>query len=227
MDILLEIGDSEEKKYQALVLQRVINTLRDINVNMSNLYEEVPVILNGELNFGKYPNNLIELLSVGIYKDGEFWSFTHKPNMAKTTSGIGEGYDTDIGEGEKIPNRGFNFGARGSNIGYWVEDDNNRRFRVVNYNQKKVIIKYKSNGISCTGETCIPYIAKDLIMSMVKFSLAIDGIPKRFTAAELNYKERERERFKDQYTDLLYLPGNLDEFMDIQFSTLSNVPRRG
>lgn len=225
-EVLWEIDDAEEKKYQAVALQWVLNAIRDINVNFSGYYEEVPITLDPELRTGNYPTDLVKEISVGVYRNGEFWSFTKKPDMAKTmTHGDGTP-DSNFGEDSNIPKSGIRFGARGSNFGYWTPDPKHRRFIVRNYAQDKVILRYRSNGITCTSKTCVPYDAKDLIVSMVSYKFAIKGRPKRYTAMSLDLMRQERARFYDQYTDLQYMPQNMDEFKDAEFSSLNTTVRR-
>ena len=226
-EVLYEINDAENKKYYARTLQKVLNKLRNVNVHYARLYKEVEVTLDDNLKSGAYPSDLVKPISVGIYRNGEWWSFTRKPNMAKTVTGDGETYDTDFNESESIPDRGIMFAARGSNMGYWVEDDENCRFFVRNYDATKVIFRYRSNGITCTTENCVPYKLKDLIIAMVVFDFAIARIPNRFTGAELEYKRMERSRHYDEFTDLEYIPQNMDEFMDSQFASSNIAPKRG
>ena len=228
-EVSYAINDAEDKKYYARSLQNVLNKLRNLNVHYARAYKEVPVTLDSGLKIGQYPQDLIKVISVGIYRNGEWWSFTRKPNMAKTITGYGDGdvYDEDFNENESIPSRGIMHAARGSNSGYWVEDDENCRFFVRNYEESKVILRYRSNGITCTTENCVPYKAKDLIVAMVVYDFALSRIPNRFTAAELEYKRMERSRHYDEFTDLEYIPQNMDEFMDAQFASLNTTPKRG
>lgn len=227
-EVLYGIFDHEEKKHYGLVLQKVLNSLRNINVHYSKSYKEVEVTLDEDLHTGAYPTDLVKMISVGNYVHGEFWSFTRKPNMARTITGAGETYDDDFNEDEMIPKKGMRFGAEGRNIvGYWVEDDENRRFFVRNYTGTKVILRYRSNGIDCTMETCIPYTVKDLLVSMVIYDLALMGIPRKFSGMELQLKQQERSRHFDEYTDLEYIPGNMDEFLDSQFASFNVTAGRG
>jgi hypothetical protein len=225
-EVLLAIDDMEQKRYQAIALQRVLNVIRNVNVNMSSLYDEEAITLDTDLRTGAYPVGLIKALSVGIYKNGVWWGFTKVPDMAKTMTSDTEGYDTTIGEGEDIPSKGVGFGARGKNFGYWTPDDKNCRFIVRNYVGDKVILRYRSNGIKCTGDTCIPYDAKDLIVNMVVYQFAMSGKPRRYTGAELQALKEERARFYDEFTDIHYLPHNLGEWKDMEYASLNTVPRR-
>ena len=122
-EVLYAINDMEKRKYYALALQKIINTIRNIYVNHSGYYEETPIELDENLRTGQFPSDLVKAISVGVYKNGEFVSFTRKSEMARTTTGLGEGYDEDFNENEDIPRRGIVFGAHGHNIAYWIEDE--------------------------------------------------------------------------------------------------------
>lgn len=226
-EVLIRIRDVEHKYYQTTALQFALNAIRNINVHFSSYYEEVPIELDSDLRTGDYPTDLVKEISVGIYKNGEFWSFTRVPDMARTmTEGDGTP-DSDFGEDAQIPQRGIRFGARGSNIGYWTPDPKNRRFIVRNYTKDKVILRYRSNGITCTTKTCIPYDAKDWIVSKVVIEFAMMGVPKRYSSAELQLITMNHDNIVDLYTDLHYLPQNLDEFKDSEFASLNTTVRRG
>ena len=67
-EILMRIGDMEEKRYQAMALQFSLNAIRDVNVFATSTYEEVPVELDSDLRTGDYPTDLVRALSVGVYK---------------------------------------------------------------------------------------------------------------------------------------------------------------
>lgn len=225
-EILMRIGDMEEKRYQSMALQFTLNAIRDVNVFATSTYDEVPVELDADLRTGDYPTDLVRALSVGVYKHGEFWSFTNVPDMAKTmTEGDGTP-DEDFGETGQIPQRGIRFGKRGSNIGYWTRDDKNRRFIVRNYTQNKVILRYRSNGLSCTTKTCVPYDAKDMIVAKCVLEMSMMGVPKRYSAAELQLQIQNHDNIVDKYTDLHYLPQNMDEFKDSEFASLNTTVRR-
>ncbi len=225
-EVLYEINDAEEKKYYARTLQKVLNAMRNVNVHYAKVYKEVPITLDTDLRHAAYPTDLVKVVSVGIYRRGQWSSFTRKPNMAITMTEDGETYDEDIGEGAAIPDQGIMFAARGSNEGYWVEDDENCRVFVRNYENDKVILRYRSNGITCTTENCVPYKLKDLIVSKVVYGYALNRIPFRHTGAELEYKRLERGRHYDEFTDLEYVPQNMDEFMDAQFASSNIAPKR-
>ncbi|MBN2661581.1 MAG: hypothetical protein JXR54_09970 [Tannerellaceae bacterium] len=226
-EVLMRIDDMEQKRYQAMALQFSLNAIRDVNVFATSTYEEVPVELDADLRTGDYPADLVRALSVGVYKNGEFWSFTNTPDMAITmTEGDGTP-DTEFGENASIPQRGIRFGARGSNIGYWKRDDKNRRFAVRNYTQSKVILRYRSNGLGCTTRTCVPYDAKDLVVAKCVLEFAMMGRPRRFSGAEIQLLVQNHDNIVDRYTDLHYVPQNFDEFRDAEFASFNNTVRRG
>lgn len=226
-DIQLTIGDAENKKHYTVILQKVLNAIRSLNVNISPFYKEEEADLNNDLRSIDYPMDCVKVISVGIYVHGEFFSFTRKPTMARTVTGDGEQYDEDFGENNDIPRRGYRFGARGYNVGYWVEDDMSRRLFVRNYEENKVILKYRSNGIDCTKQTCVPYQMKDLIMSMVIYELALNRIPYRHSSAELQLKMEERRRHYDDFVALEYEPQSMFEMLDAIYASYNTTVRRG
>jgi len=225
-EVLMSIDDMEEKRHQAIALQKILNTIRDINVHIKTTYEEVPITLDEDLRTGSYPVGCVKALSVGIYRHGIWWSFTKVPNMAKTMTADDETYDADIGEGVPIPDRGSRFGARGKNFGYWAPDDKNCRVIVRNYVGNKVILRYKSNGITCTTDTCIPYDIKDLIIKSVIYEFALSGKPRRHSGMELQLLRDERARVWDDFTDLDVLPQDFNELKDAEYASLNTTIRR-
>jgi hypothetical protein len=225
-EILMKIDDMEEKRYQAMALQFTLNAIRDVNVFGTSTYEEVAVELDSDLRTGDYPADLVRALSVGVYKHGEFWSFTNVPDMAITMTNGDETPDTNFGENAQIPQRGMRFASRGSNIGYWKRDDKNRRFAVRNYTQDKVILRYRSNGLGCTTRTCVPYDAKDIVVAKAILEFAMLGRPRRYSAAEIELMVRNHDNIVDKFTDLHYVPQNFDEFRDSEFASFNSTIRR-
>jgi len=237
-EILIRIGDEEKRRYYVRTLQGVLNTIRQINLFYSKEYKEVPVSINNDLKIGAYPKDLVKLISVGIYRHGDFYPFTRRPDMRKTVTGyidesdLGDtdefdtGADSGIYEDSEIPEMGIKYGAVGSNMGYYVEDDENCRFFVNNYDLPKVILRYRSNGLECTKENCIPYYAKDMIIAMVEYDFALREIPHRFTAASLQLIERERARISEDYMAFNYEPQNKWEVADAIFGSYNIVPNR-
>ncbi len=226
-EIQYNIDDIETKKYYPLALQKTLNALRNVNVHYARQYKEIAVELDENLKYGSYPTDLIKCISVGVYKNGKFWSFGRTPDMAKTVTGDGNTFDDDMNENVDIPRRGIMFGAQGYNTeGYWIEDDENCRFFVRNYTGTKVILRYRSNGIDCTTDNCVPYKVKDLVIAMVVFEFALMGKPRKKTAAELEYLRMERSRHFDEFTDLEYIPQSMYEFVDSQFASFNSTVRR-
>ena len=225
-EVLLRIDDMEQKRYQAAALQYSLNVIRDVNIFATSTYEEVPVELDEDLRTGDYPADLVRALSIGVYRNGVFWSFTETPEMAITNTNGDGTPDTDLGEGVLIPQRGIRFGARGSNFGYWKRDDKNRRFVVRNYTQNKVILRYRSNGLGCTTRTCVPFDAKDLIVAKVVLDFVAMGRPRKFSGAEIDLLIRNHDNIVEKYTSLHYEPQNFDSFRDAEFASLNTTVRR-
>ena len=163
--ILMEIGDEENRRYYTKAAQWAIDAFRDLNIGYSPFYYERKVTLDPSLYTGDYPNDLVKLLSVGIYLNGEFWPFTEKPNMAMMPPDAEDNiYVGNTNETSDVPEKGYTFGYNGSNIGYWANDPENCRFIVKNFKWNtnngsyldttsdivtKVVIRYKTTGIDC------------------------------------------------------------------------------
>jgi len=238
--ILVDIGDEENQRYAIRAGQWALDVYRRINVNLSSFYLERKVTLDA-IYSAPIPKDCIKLLSVGIYRHGEFWPFTKKPDLSLMPVDIEDGiYESHASEGKDIPIRGGKFGRSSSNAGYWVEDPENCRFFVRNWRYlnngtslettqdiaDKVIIRYKTTGIDCGNDVLVPSEAQDLIVSMVVYRFAMKNIPNRLTADEKNRYEREVAQHQEDYEALLYEPHNFWEVKDAVFGTYNSTARR-
>ena len=183
--ILLEIGDEANRRYYVRAMQWAMDAYREITVHESPYYLERKVAIDPDLYFGVIPNDSISLISVGVYRNGEYHSFTKKPNMSIPTVDMEDGlFNMDEADTLAIPEKGGRMGYNGSNIGYWREDRENCRFFVRNYAYlqssglvqdttsdlvTKVVIRYKSNGLDCSKDLCVPVEAKDLLVALVYY----------------------------------------------------------
>ena len=128
-------------KYLTIPYSFTFRVILFIQILFRGKLQKSSIYINGVIEWEGCYKKSGDLYHVGIYKNGQWWSFTHKPNMARTVTGDGEDYDEDIGESDSIPTQGVMFGARGYNIAYWVDNDKDGRFFVRNYDTSK-----NSNG---------------------------------------------------------------------------------
>lgn len=239
--ILLEIGDEENKRYYIRSAQWALDTFRRINVHESPFYLERKATLDPDLFSFDMPKDMVKLLSVGIYKNGEFFPFTKKPDLSLLPEDMEDNiYVPHDSEGVKIPERGGKFGKRTSNVfGYYVEDPEHCRVFVRSsvYTSQgtvdntsdvldKVIIRYKTTGLDCSGDICVPTEAQDLIVAMVVYKFALKNIPFQQTADNKDRLEREIESLQENYETLLYEPHNFWEVKDTIFGSQNATARR-
>ena len=189
-----------------------------------------------------YPDGMVQLLSVGIYLNGEFWPFTKQPNLSlypvDETDGIFEGGDN---EGVDIPTKGFGFSSKGSNVGYWAEDTNacliyvrNYRWDKINSNYTnntsnltgKIIVRYKTTGIDCAEDICVPYEYRELIISLVTFRFMKKNIPVQTTNYKLQLQQMDIDTRQEEFYELTTGIHNFWEVKDAIYSSLNTVARR-
>jgi hypothetical protein len=150
-------------------------------------------------------------------------------------------FDMDETDTLTIPERGGKMGYNGSNIGYWREDRENCRFFVRNYAYlqssglvqdttsdlvTKVVIRYKSNGLDCSKDLCVPVEAKDLLVALVYYKFICKNIPVQVTADGKDRQERLVNTLQDKYQSLLYEPKDFWEIKDAIYGSLNATARR-
>ena len=243
-EVLLALGDEQNKRHEVKATQWALNALRRIHVNYSPYYKEVRKTFDNEDIYTiDYPNDAVKILSVGIYKDDSFWSFTKRPDMSILASGADEEeFDQDANEGLNISRKGYRFGDSGANEGYWTDDPQHCRVMVrflayyTDYQsfmdrtewlkEKGVIIRYKATGLDCNSDICIPMEARDLIIQKVVYEFNRKGIPQGTTGAMIQLQQAEVDTLQAEYEALLYEPHHFWEVKDSIYSSLNRVPRR-
>ena len=241
--ILMEIGDDEHKRYYTRAAQWALDTYRRINVHRSSFYLERKATLDENLYSFEIPKDSVKILAVGVYKQGQFWPFTKKPDMSLLPMDMeDEIYSPHDSEGKNIAIPGYRFGAGSKNsFGYWVEDPEQCRVFVRNSTfisrenslvdttsniLDKVIFRYKTTGIDCGTEICVPTETQDLIVSMVVYKFALKNIPFQQTADNKDRLEREINSLQEDYEALLYEPHNFWEVKDSIFGSQNATARR-
>jgi len=241
--ILMEIGDDEHKRYYTRAAQWALDIFRRINMHVSPFYVERKATLDADNYFFNYPQDLVKLLTVGIYRRGEFWPFTKKPDMSLLPVDMeDEIYEPHDSENADIVDKGYGFGTNSSNsFGYYVEDPEQCRVFVRNSRYvtntgtyidttenilDKVIIRYKTTGIDCSGDICVPTEAQDLIVKMVVYEFALKNIPFQTTADNKDRLERQINSLQENYEALMYEPHNFWEVKDAIFTSQNATARR-
>lgn len=243
-EVLIGIGDESNKRYEVKATQWILNTIRRVHVNLSPYYKEERLYFDNEDIFTiAYPKDLVKILSVGIYRNDEFWPFTKKDNMSVLTSGSdGDEFDSDASEGMTVPAKGMDFGAQPSNIGYWTDDQQHCRIMVRTFsyytsasmyldvtNQLKtkgVVVRYKSTGVDCNGDVCVPVEAKDMIVQKVIYEFVRRGWGIVMTNYNVELQRQEVDSLQTEYETLLYEPSNFWEVKDSIYGSLNTTARR-
>ncbi len=219
--ILLEIGDEGNKRYAIKARQWALDEYRRLNTHLSNVYMERKVEIDDN-NTGEIPEESVKLVSVGIYKNGQFSPFVKLPDMQLMAEDI---QDNIFDPKDIQPIKTDRFKG-----GYWCEDKENSRFFVRNYSntgsniedttfniKTRVVIRYRTSGLNLGGDIFIPGEARDYIVSSVAFKFKKNNIPVRLTNLALQQEAIQVDFYKDAYTALLYEPGSFYEIKDAIF----------
>lgn len=240
--ILFEIGDEHHRQYYTRAWQWALDEYRRLTVHHSSFYLERRLDVDKKTYTAPYPDGMVELLSVGIYLDGEFFPFTRKPNLSGYPTDADDGiYESDGSEMVDIPDQGFLFGARGSNIGYFREDPENCRILVRNYrwsttNQShtentdqvagKIIARFKTDGLSINEDMCVPYEFRELIIALVYSRFMEKNIPVQKTNFDKQAQRERIEALADEFYEHQVGIKSLMEVKDALFASQNNTARR-
>lgn len=239
--VLLGIGDEQNKRFEIKATQWVLDTIRRIHVSISPYYREERVMFDNEDIYSiLYPKDMVKMLAVGMYMGDEFWSFTKKPNLSILTSGDdGDEFDSDSNEGVNVSGGGGGYAAKSTNTAYWTDDPQHGRILVRMFGgsgnvektdwlkDKGVIIRYKSTGVDCGGNVCVPIEARDLIVQKVIYEFMrrpILGV--QSYNYQLQAQREEVNALQMEYEALLYEPHNFLEVKDAIYSSLNTTARR-
>lgn len=239
--ILLEIGDEKNRQYFTRAYQWALDEYRSLSVHQSPFYLERRVQLD-DIYSTPYPDRMVELLSVGVYLNGEFWPFTRKPNMSlRPLDEEDEIYEEEGNEIVDIPSRGFGFADKGSNIGYFQEDPEGCRIFVRNYRfdktnnmfvdntsrlSGKVIVRYKTDGLTPGEDMCIPYEYRELIIALVTFRFMRKNIPVQYTNYEKDLQRQMIDVKQEEFNELTVGIKNFWEVKDAIYGSLNTTARR-
>ena len=239
--VLLGINDEQNKRFEIKATQWVLDTIRRIHVSISPYYREERVMFDNEDIYSiLYPKDMVKMLAVGMYMGDEFWSFTKKQNLSILTSGDdGDEFDSDANEGVNVSGGSGGYAAKSTNTAYWTDDPQHGRILVRMFGgtnnvektdwlkDKGVIIRYKSTGVDCGGNVCVPIEARDLIVQKVIYEFMrrpILGV--QSYNYQLQAQREEVNALQMEYEALLYEPHNFLEVKDAMYSSLNTTARR-
>lgn len=113
------------------------------------------------INTFSFPDDLVDIIGVGVPIDGEVYWLTRRENIITTTTLVGttETLDSDDGEGVDVAEIGYEtFAGRGGNNtqGYYVPEWNLRRVKLSNVTRTEVLLVYVSSGTNSDDTTYVP-----------------------------------------------------------------------
>jgi hypothetical protein len=198
---------------------------RDLRAKHSNEYTTEKVSIDS-LGIIEMPSSMMTFSALGLYKDGELWTFTEKPNMVNTTTTVAEvetrssTYDEDDAVVDGSTNV---YGSRGGiNSYYYTLDWDARRIFCDGITSDTAILKYTSSGISTTGTTYVPEIAVPVIDSYLMWKKGYwDGS----TRGVMQDRERDYIRERDEFRNLQFSM-TIDQLMDVIWAGTTQGPTR-
>lgn len=242
--VLLGIGDETNKRYEVKAMQWVLDTIRRVHVNYSPYYKEQRMMFDNEDLFTiDYPTDCVKVLSVGSYREDRFYPFTKNPDMSILATDEGETvFDDSANEGLSVPPKGIGYSSQAKNMAYWVDDPQNCRIMVRMFSfyqstsswmdrtewlkDKGVIVRYKSTGVDCGGDVCVPVEARDLVVNKVIYEFVRRGWGIPMTNYNVELQRQELDSLQTEYEALLYEPHNFWEFRDSIYASMNTTARR-
>jgi hypothetical protein len=173
------------------------------------------------------PGDMISFKDLCVAKDGEWWSFTLRPDIVNTTTftGLIEGQDSVFGEGVGVrDNLTSTLGARGAvNEYYYTIDWENRRIFCDGIKSDTALLKYVSSGVKTSGTTYMPDILSELLDNYLLFkeSYWIPGLAREREMRKTDF-EKERLRIRNLLNSL-----TSSQWNDLMWGLFSQNPKRG
>ena len=140
-----------------------------------------------DTNCVNLPSDYLSFIKLGVPIGGRLWSFSLDNDVIVPTSmenGVetlnstrGEGVSAVQGkfnpDGTSVPynNSGYNStgGHNNYNFGFDLE---NRRLVLDGIDRSQVLLVYKSNGVSASGETLVPVVYSECIIAFINWKVA-------------------------------------------------------
>jgi len=169
-DFLLKYKRPQED--YILYLTHATDCLREFMTYDSREFKTEKVSVDS-LGIIEMPSDMIGFREVGVAKNGEWWSFTERPDMVNTTTTTGgvEGHDDDFGEGVALRDAvTYDYNARGAvNDYYYMIDWKARRIFCDGIVSDTVVLKYVSSGINLSGTTYVPIVLTPVVDTYLKW----------------------------------------------------------
>jgi hypothetical protein len=208
-----------------ILFEHAGESYRKIRLMHSNEKVTAKVSINA-LGIIEMPDDMMTFIELAVPKDGEWWSFTNRPNMVNTTTMVSGAETRDSTFGEQVAvlnNPTVGYGAKGGTNDYnYTIDWNARRIFVDGIKSDTAVLIYTSSGLNLNGETLVPETCVPTIEAYMLWKKAYwDGT----SMSDRVYKEQQ---YKDELLQLRivnFMPTG-DELNDIFWSTSTQAPTR-
>jgi hypothetical protein len=187
------------------------------------------------VNCVSLPSDFLSLIKIGCAINGRFWSFTNDEGIIIPQT-IVNGVPTlngDLGEGQtRVEGKfnsdgsqaGWSFSAYTSSGGvnnYYLKFDyENRRIILDNIDRGDVILVYKSNGISTSGETLVPVIYEEALLSFIDWKRSLGE-------RNMSWAQKNEQSYYEECHKLQFLESpSLTDLFDVIRSTYSQGIKR-
>jgi hypothetical protein len=219
-----DIGDAADMGQHFRFAQWVIRGYGQLRQFALPVGKEALLPISAQTSTITIPDDFVEFGDIGINVEGQWWSFTLKPELVSTTTqNCGEEtLESTHGEGEVLlENNPLLYGITGGvNPYYYKPDLKNHRIIVYANGLTECVLKYISTGISVGTETIIPIIAKEALIAWLHFQRVLND------RKSTPYDIEKRQAIWGSRLKELRIPRNLTAWYDILFSTIRNTPKR-
>lgn len=191
-----ETEDYSPQGYNRL-LQLAIRGIKFLNLHAGLSYESVWLELS-DIKTVSFPSDFVKFLAIGIPYNGRLWTYTKESDLINPLSeaeGV-QAIDSSIGEDNTIGDGGYVGGygtSGGRNQAYYKVDINNEQILLNGFTGTKVLLYYRSTGISLSGETRIPGAAEEAVIAFVHWKRLA------YTKANQYDKSEAKKEFDRQY----------------------------
>ena len=175
------------------------------------------------INTVDLPEDCLNIVAIGIPKNGQLWTLTQKDEMIKTTTlvGLTETLDSDEGEGVEISNNtmtGYSTVGGVNKSGYYSVDWEKRRIWLNGFDRTSVVLVYVSSGAS-SSDLSVPVVAVPAIENYVLWKHLFYLMDNKAPYYEQSYTT-EKKKLKHLLGD------NLQAIKDMIYRTSTPLFRR-
>jgi len=194
-----------------LVFSLAISAMRDLSL-FTVKESRMAWLSMDSVNCINLPSDYLSFIKLGVPIGGRLWSFTLDNGIIipVTVSDGVETLNSDRGEGVSGVQGKFNpdgtrvpyssgYNSTGGHNNYNFRFDlENRRLVLDNIDRTQVLLIYKSNGVSASGETLVPVIYEESILAFVEWKRSLGN-------KEMNWSIKNEESYYQECNKIRFL----------------------